>query len=49
MTKFVEEQYQHVLRREWDQLLVAEERVYEVNDREVAYQIKLIEDHGEES
>ena len=45
MTMFVQEQYQHVLQREWDQLLVAEERVYEVTDSQVARQIKLIEDH----
>jgi hypothetical protein len=44
ITEFVHEQHQFVLQKDWNNLTVAEERIYEVVDRELAYQIKLIDD-----
>ena len=42
ITDFVHEQYkQHVVNKEWDKLVVAEERVYRISDVNVATQIKL--------
>ena len=41
ITPFVQEQYQFVKNKELDALMVAEERVYHVEDKHVCQQIHL--------
>ena len=41
ITDFVREQHKHVQSQEYDNLLVAEERVYQVEDKRTAAQLGL--------
>lgn len=44
ISQFVYDEYkQHVVNKEWDKLIVPQERVYHVKNEDIARQIKLIQ------